>query len=175
MCDGFWDGKAQSMNRGGVPKGMKLVLQERGIDTHGMAAAQMKEVLSSHPDFKDQKSKVEIFLNSKGHLAYFLPKFHCELNPIERVWGQSKRYTKAYSKYTLPSLRINIPRGLDSVTVDNIRNYFRKAREYMFAYLEGVPVGADLERRGKMYKKSITSHRRVSALIIYYLLLILFT
>ena len=113
---------------------------------------------------KDQKSKVELFLNSKGHLAYFLPKFHCELNPIERVWGQSKRYTKAYSKYTLQSLRINIPRGLDSVTVDNIRNYFRKAREYMFAYLEGVPVGSDLERRVKMYKKSITSHRRVSAL-----------
>ena len=162
MCDGFWDGKVQSMNRGGIPKGMKQVLEERGIDTCGMTAACMKEVLGSHSDFKDQKSKVEILLNSKGHLAYFLPKFHCDLNPIERVWGQSKRYTKAYSKYTIQSLRVNIPRGLDSVTVENIRNYFRKAREYMFAYLEGVPVGSDLESCVKMYKKSIASHRRVS-------------
>ena len=124
MCDGFWDGKAQSMNQSGVPKGMRLVLHERGIDTHGMTVTQMKKVLGSHPDFKNQKSKVKIFLNSKGHIAaYFLPKFHCEFNPIERVWVQSKCYTKAYSKYTLQSLRINIPRGLDTVTVDNIRNY----------------------------------------------------
>ena len=89
------------MNRNGIPKGMKQVLEERGVDTRGMTAARMKEIIGSHPDFKDQKSKVEVFLNSKGHLAYFLPKFHCELNPIERVWGQSKRYTKAYSKYTI--------------------------------------------------------------------------
>ena len=73
-------------------------------------------------------------------------------------------YTKAYSKYTLQSLQINIPRGLDNVTVDNIHNYFRKAREYMFAYLEGVAVGSNLENHVKMYKKSVTSHRRVSAL-----------
>ncbi len=33
------------------------------------------------------------FLEDKGHTAYFLPKFHCELNPIERVWGQAKRYS----------------------------------------------------------------------------------
>ena len=97
------------MNQSGVPKGMRLVLHERGIDTRGMTATQMKKVLGSHPDFKNQKSKVEIFLNSKGHIAYFLPTFHCELNPIERVWGQSKCYTKGYSKYTLQSLWINKP------------------------------------------------------------------
>ena len=65
MCDGFWDSKAQSMNQSGVPKGMRLVLHERGIDTHGMTSTQMKKVLGSHLDFKNQKSKVEVFLNSK--------------------------------------------------------------------------------------------------------------
>ena len=34
----------------------------------------------------------------------------------------------------------------------------------MFAYLEDVPAGSELESRVKMYKKSITSHRRVSDL-----------
>ena len=34
----------------------------------------------------------------------------------------------------------------------------------MFAYLEGVTVGSDLESRVKMCKKSIISHKRVSAL-----------
>jgi hypothetical protein len=135
---------------------MKLVLQERGIDICGMTATQMKEVLGSHPDFKDQKSKVEIFLNSKGHLAY--PSFIVSSIPLS-VYGANRSAIQRHTrKYTIQSLRINIPRGLDSVTVDNIRNYFRKAREYMFAYLEEVPVGSDLENHVKMYKKSITSH-----------------
>ena len=75
---------------------MKLVLEEMDVNTCGMTAAQMKEVLRSHDDFKNQKSKVKIFLNSKGHLAYFLPKFHCELNPIERTCvGPSKALHKS--------------------------------------------------------------------------------
>jgi hypothetical protein len=32
------------------------------------------------------------------------------------------------------------------VTLDNIQNYFRKVRHYMFAYLEGLPGGFDLEK-----------------------------
>ena len=47
-------GKAQSMNR----NGMKQVLEERGVDTRAMTAP---EVLGSHPDFKDQKSKLRYF------------------------------------------------------------------------------------------------------------------
>ena len=34
----------------------------------------------------------------------------------------------------------------------------------MFAYLEGVPGGSDLEKLVKDYKKEIKSHRRISEL-----------
>ena len=34
----------------------------------------------------------------------------------------------------------------------------------MFAYLEEIPIGSDLENRVKMYKRAMTSHRRVSDL-----------
>ena len=78
---------------------------------------------------------------TRGHTALFFPKFHPEINPIERVWAQSKRYTKAYCKYTLPSLRSTVPLGLDSVTIENIQNFHRKCRHYMFAYLEGHMAG----------------------------------
>ena len=97
------------------------------------------------------------FLQQQGHVAFFLPKFHPEMNPIERVWAQAKRYTKAYCKYTLPSLRQTIPKGLDSVTLDNIKNFHRKSRDYMFAYFEGHVAGNKLETQIKQYK----SHRRV--------------
>ena len=91
-----------------------------------------------------------------------LPKYHCELNPIERAWAQAKRYTKAYCKYSIISLRNNIVPALDTVTMDNFCNHFRKVRHYMFAYLEGVPGGSDLEKLVKEYKKVIRSHHRIS-------------
>ena len=106
MRDGWWGGKPQSMNFSlGIPKGMRRVLEERGVDTRSMKAEDMRAALGSLPDFKNEKSSIERFpIEEKGHIiVYMLPKFHCELNPIERVWSQSKRYTKAYCKYSIVS------------------------------------------------------------------------
>ena len=164
MRDGWWGGKPQSMNFSlGVPKGMRRVLEERGVDTRSMKADEMRAALGSHPDFKNEKSSIERFLiEEKGHIVYMLPKFHCELNPIERVWSQSKRYTKAYCKYSIVSLRKTIIPALETVSLENIQNYFRKVKHYMFGYLEGLPGGSDLEKLVKVYKNVIKSHRRIS-------------
>ena len=164
MRDGWWGGKVQKMvDARGIPKGLKWVLEERGVDTRGMVVEKMREVLGNFPDFKYEKSRIERLLtDDHGHIVYMLPKYHCELNPIERVWAQAKRYTKAYCKYNLQTLRNNIIPALDSVKLDNIQNYFRKTRHYMFAYLEGIPGGTDLDQLVKHYKKAIKSHRRIS-------------
>ena len=47
--------------------------------------------------------------------------------------------------------------AVDSVTVDPIRKYFRKAREYEQAYIEGKKTGKEVEAAVQRYK----SHRRV--------------
>ena len=31
-------------------------------------------------------------IKNDGYNGYFIPKFHYELNPIEGVWAQSKKY-----------------------------------------------------------------------------------
>ena len=164
MRDGWWDGQAQKMNYAlRVPKGMRAVLEEQGINTRHMIADQMREVLSSHPDFKNEMSTIERFLvEERGHIMHILPKFHCKLNHIERVRAQAKRYTRAYCKFSIQSLRNTIMPALDSVTMETIHKHFRKVRHYMFAYLEGVPGGSDLEKLVKKYKKVIKSHRRIS-------------
>ena len=164
MRNEWWGGKPQSMNFSlGVPKGLRLVLEERRVDTRSMKAEDMRAALGSHPDFKNEKCSIERFLTEEnGHIVYMLPKFHCELNPIERVWSQSKRYTKAYCKYSIVRLRKMIIPALETVTLENIQNYFRKVRHYMYAYLEGLPGGSDLEKLVKNYKNVIKSHRRTS-------------
>lgn len=54
-------------------------------------------ILGNHNDFKSEKTAVKHLL--KGHTCtcrihyFFIPKFQCELNPIEKVWGAAKLYT----------------------------------------------------------------------------------
>ena len=122
-----------------------------------MKADEMRTALGSHPDFKNEKSSIKRFLiEEKGHVVYMLPKFHCELNPIERVWSQSKRYTKACCNYSIVRLR-----KLSSLPLK--QKIFRTTvKHYMFGYLEGLPGGSDLEKLVKVYKNVMKSHRRIS-------------
>lgn len=99
----------------GTPKGMKAVLEERGINTRTLVVDDMRQILSNYEYFLSEQPKVISYLQNKGHMALFLPKFYPELNPIEHMWAQANQFTKAYCKYTLPSLRSTIPSGLDSV------------------------------------------------------------
>ena len=84
--------------------GLNQVLKERGIDTKKMKVNDMRAELASHTDFKEEKTKIERYLHEKGHICMLLPKFHFEINLIERCWAQSKRHTRAYSNYTIDKL-----------------------------------------------------------------------
>ena len=55
----------------------------------------MYRVLSLQQDFVDEKPMIQHFIEGKGHLCFFYPKFHCEFNPIEMLWGYGK-YRKVF-------------------------------------------------------------------------------
>ena len=91
-------GKVQKMTLpDGRPKGLKRVLEERGFKVHNLRAkcspvcpidnqnCCLARLLSQQDDFQNQPSMLETFIKSRGHECIFLPKFHCELNPIEMV------------------------------------------------------------------------------------------
>ena len=105
----------------GIPKGMRVILEEQGIGTHRMNAEQMREVLKGHLDFKNEKSTVGHFLTKEsGLIMCMLPKFHCELNPIARAgMGTSETvYAQAYCKYSIKSLCNTVTPALDFVTIN---------------------------------------------------------
>jgi hypothetical protein len=91
-------GLVQAMtNPSGEPKGLKTVLEEHGFSVDHMRAkcspvcpidnkdCCMARLLSQQDDFRDQVSMLEELIRHAGHECIFLPKFHCELNPIEMV------------------------------------------------------------------------------------------
>jgi len=62
---------------------MKLVLREGGIGVSKLKAVDMCKTLQEMHDFKYEKTKLESLLAEYNYKGYFIPKFHCELNPIE--------------------------------------------------------------------------------------------
>ena len=62
---------------------------------------------------KMKQTKLENFLCNHGYCCQFLPKYHCELNPIERCWAQAKQHSRVYCNYNIIRLRRNIPERLD--------------------------------------------------------------
>jgi len=91
-------GKLQKMTtESGEPKGLQQTLEERGFNVQQLVAkcspicpfennnCCMARLLSKQDDFHSQESLLEQRIKARGHICMFLPKFHCELNPIEMV------------------------------------------------------------------------------------------
>jgi hypothetical protein len=122
----------------GRSKGLACILSERGLyPAAGLKGACQSEakhaasndcccvkLLSVQPDFAAECSALQHLVEERvsipgmpsaqhaHHLCLFLPKFHCELNWIERFWGAAKVYTRAHCLYTLPGLRETVPIAL---------------------------------------------------------------
>ena len=126
----------QSMQRhDGIQKGVRSILQERGLWNALLKLAEAREILSNQPDFSSQRSWLEETLGSQeGFLLDFYPKFHCEFNFIELYWGAAKAYARRHCDYTFRGLQSVLPDSLDSVSVQTIRRFARKCFRYMDAY-----------------------------------------
>jgi len=60
----------------------------------------MHKVLSLQADFRAEIPWLQQIIQDAGHKCYFLPKFHCELNPFEMYWG----WVKIHELHALPTL-----------------------------------------------------------------------
>src|SRR6266404_1579850 len=73
-----------------------------------------------------------------GHLCLFLPKFHCELNPIEYSWGMVKKYLCDHCDYSFNGLKDNLPKALDLVPIQTVRRWEHRLFRWLNAYREGL-------------------------------------
>ena len=71
----------------------------------------MHRVLSLQDNFANETPMIQKYVESRGHVCLFYPKFHCELNPMEMVWGFVKYcelLTSLYSSlFCLQALRLS--------------------------------------------------------------------
>ena len=117
----------------GKAKGMKQILQERGLWKDGLLKTckdkgcktdpkQLdccaQRILELQPDFMAQKTLLEEIAENNHQKIIFYPKFHCEFNFIEMYWGRVKWYTRNNCNYTFPGLQETVSTALESVNFE---------------------------------------------------------
>ena len=116
-----------------------------------------RRLMDSQPDFKEQRGMLEEELVKRGHLVFFYPKFHCELNWIEYYWGDGKRRTREACDYTWEGLKKTVPRVLGETNEVRVWRWYKKSERLIKAYSDGLEYGT--EAFLLVYK----SHRRIKA------------
>lgn len=117
-------------------QGMETIIHECGMWPEKGLRAQCKgfkckagqtdccchHLLFCQPDFYSQKSHLEEYITSCGHICDFYPKFHCELNFIEQYWGAVKfRYRLSPKTADINAMERNVVACLNNVPLLQIR------------------------------------------------------
>ncbi|KIJ25471.1 hypothetical protein M422DRAFT_273562, partial [Sphaerobolus stellatus SS14] len=177
----------------GKPKGMKVVLEERGLMDHlikanngklppaecrfckasrqkqeqllreAQAAADgrgepegtnedilqpgksitccMRRFLTEQSDFKAEKPLIQLVIEAAGHKCFFLPKFHCELNPIEMYWGWTKfRQSPGSRRWHLSNSKEACPGDSGQLSHKNNQSLLQKNME-IYGRLPPIKLG----------------------------------
>ncbi|KAF7303440.1 hypothetical protein MIND_00572800 [Mycena indigotica] len=149
-------------------KGMRQLLIERGLsqyadlrtecpkfkceDTTDSAQCCCRRILFNQPDFAAVKSILEDTCSEAGVEVLFLPKFHCELNPIEMVWGYAKRiYRTKPESSKEEDLEKNTLDSLEEVPILCMRRYVNRSYRFAQGYGHLGLSGAELAWASKRY------------------------
>lgn len=147
-----------------IPKGIAMILAERGIFPQGPDGKPLRAkcsprcpdplpeeppktccqaaILQGHQDFREQKSLIATTIEARGHKCVFLPKFHCELNPIEMFWGFAKGRYRQVKKSSFAMAQEEAVKALDSCTQDTMRRFCNRTFRFLDAYDRGLSAKA---------------------------------
>ncbi|CAK9106275.1 DDE_3 domain-containing protein [Durusdinium trenchii] len=81
-------------------KGAKDIYNATGRPLHCCVT----RLLAHQPDFSDQGPEISEIVNEAGCVAHLLPKYHCELNPIEMAWAMLKTFVRKHLDRSKPRL-----------------------------------------------------------------------
>ena len=148
-----------------IPKGVDAILTERlgpgallALDGTRLTGDEKRKLLNSHPDFMGAKPIVQEQIEKcAGWTVMFLPKYHCELNPIELLWCTVKRQLRSLIDGSIGSLRAHVAVVMSEVKYLWVAKWFRHALSYVRGYAKH-PLIADIQLAFKYVKNH--SHRR---------------
>ncbi|CCO37871.1 hypothetical protein BN14_12031 [Rhizoctonia solani AG-1 IB] len=142
---GAFKGMALILEERGVPNARKLKLVCGTVDSRKHACPPdstnccARRTMMNQPDILAQKSILRLQAEAEGFSIIYLPKYHCELNPIEQCWGAAKRiYRDLPPSSSEADLKQNMLSALDSVKLESIRRFAARSQRFVHAYAHGL-------------------------------------
>ena len=80
-------------------------------------------------------------IQARGHRCVFLPKFHSELNPIERWWALLKAHCRDNCRFHISTLENTMLAAVEACTIDHpdfIKKSFQTTLRYLLLYAAGL-------------------------------------
>lgn len=138
-------------------KGLEQTLKERGLWPGRMLKVDAAKLLGDQPDFAGQREWLAEVVIDAGHTIDYYPKFHCELNFIEKCWACAKCAARKDCDYSFASLQKLVPKVLNEIPADFFATAFRSCSRYCLAYGDGTLTPEQVRYQHKKF----ASHRRI--------------
>lgn len=140
----------------------ELGLIDKNVINKKITLNQLRYVFSEHKSFKN-KTKLEILADNYQVLIKYSPKFDCELNPIEGVWGYMKCHIRKHTDQTYKKLLELFPESLVYFKHRDVQiGLWRRFWNCLIAYNKGLSYQEVLRKYfGHNRKSEIINHRRI--------------
>ncbi|KNF00507.1 hypothetical protein PSTG_06201 [Puccinia striiformis f. sp. tritici PST-78] len=116
------------------------------------------QIMANQSDFLAERPLLQTIIKEAGHVCLFLPKFHCELNPIELLWAYIKAdYRRQSRRFSIwKDYKALFETARHACPLSTIRKFFRKIDWQHSAYKLGL-TGPAAQRAMRKY----SSHPRI--------------
>jgi hypothetical protein len=115
-----------------------------------------RRILHDQPDFQAETEWLSDTVTQAGHSIIWFPKFHCELNFIEMVWGYMKASLRRNCAFSFAQLRDGMDPTLQNIPLP----FIKRVANHCFRFMDGYRLGLSgpmLDYAVKKYK----GHRRL--------------
>ena len=115
---------------------MKEWLREKSIPfNEGLLKPELYALIKVNKPEKEYV--VDRLLKKHGHLVLRLPPYHCDLNPIEDIWGIIKNFcARNNTTFKLDDMRVLIQQAIQDITPVTIKNTMDHVRDIEQQYWE---------------------------------------
>lgn len=125
----------------------------------------LKEICKKHAAFKEPTKLEEVAAKYPNIKIIFVPKFYCELNPIEGVWAFSKNRNRRYNDLSSFNNYIDLLNETKQIIKEHVlcKKLWRRFWNVVKAYKKGYDVIFVLTEYFSLKSQSkIQEHRRIT-------------
>ena len=150
----------------GQSKGLRQIATELGyVVPLKMKLEEIREMLSGHPAF-NCNSKLEVLAAKYGVKIKFCPKYHCEINPIEGLWCDLKRFIRTHTDQKYDTMKnLLIKSRQEFIEKELYLKLIKRFWYVLYAYKKDVSYCDVLKTYfGGKTKANIVSHRKIQSI-----------